>query len=88
MDAVELTQVDLNLLVALRALLRHRHVSRAAAEVNLSQPAMSCCLARLRDLFGDPLLVRVGNRVTCGQPPGEEAWPLTEAAASPRRRLR
>lgn len=79
MDAVELTQVDLNLLVALRALLRHRHVSRAAAEVNLSQPAMSRCLARLRDLFGDPLLVRVGNEMHLTARALELTSPLEDA---------
>jgi DNA-binding transcriptional LysR family regulator len=50
--------VDLNLLPALEALLRLRHVSRAAAEVGLSQPAMSRALGRLRALLDDPLLVR------------------------------
>ena len=50
--------IDLNLVPALDALLRRRSVTRAAAEVGLSQPAMSRALARLRDLQGDPLLVR------------------------------
>jgi DNA-binding transcriptional LysR family regulator len=49
---------DLNLLLALDALLTHRHVTRAAAAVGLSQPAMSHALSRLRDVIGDPLLVR------------------------------
>ena len=49
---------DLNLVPALDALLRHRSVTRAAGEVGLSQPAMSHALSRLRDLHGDPLLVR------------------------------
>lgn len=55
--------LDLSLLPALDALLRHRNVTLAAAEVGLSQPAMSRALARLRDLFGDPLLVRAGGRL-------------------------
>jgi DNA-binding transcriptional LysR family regulator len=50
--------VDLNLLPALDALLRLRHVTRAAEEVGLSQPAMSHMLGRLRDVLGDDLLVR------------------------------
>ncbi|QTJ70436.1 LysR family transcriptional regulator (plasmid) [Rhodococcus sp. ZPP] len=54
-------KLDLNLIVALEALLRERSVSRAATEVGLSQPAMSAALARLRRYFGDPLLARVGN---------------------------
>lgn len=57
-DLPELATVDLNLLVALHALLRERHVSRAADQLGVSQPAMSRALARLRELFDDPLLVR------------------------------
>jgi DNA-binding transcriptional LysR family regulator len=53
--------IDLNLLVALDALLRERSVTRAASQVGLSQPAMSRALARLRDLFDDPILVRAGH---------------------------
>jgi DNA-binding transcriptional LysR family regulator len=55
---MRLRTVDLNLLVALDALLEERHVSRAALRVGLSQPAMSNALARLRATFGDALLVR------------------------------
>jgi DNA-binding transcriptional LysR family regulator len=57
---MDLAGVDLNLLVALDALLTERSVTRAAARVGLSQPGMSNTLARLRKLFGDPLLVREG----------------------------
>jgi DNA-binding transcriptional LysR family regulator len=57
-----LANVDLNLLVPLQALLRHRNVSRAAEELGLSQPAMSNSLRRLRVLLEDPLLVRAGQR--------------------------
>lgn len=58
---MNLRSVDLNLLVALDALLAERSVSRAGQRIGLSQPAMSGALARLRKLFGDPLLVRVGR---------------------------
>ena len=58
MQATNLEGLDLNLLVALRALLAERHVTRAAARVGLSQPAMSHALGRLRELLGDALLVR------------------------------
>jgi len=54
---------DLNLLIALDALLQEHSVSRAAARVGLSTPAMSHALARLRDQLGDPLLVRAGQRM-------------------------
>jgi LysR family transcriptional regulator, nod-box dependent transcriptional activator len=55
--------LDLNLLVALRALLDERNVTRASERLNLSQAATSNALARLRDHFADPLLVRVGRRM-------------------------
>lgn len=59
MREVNLAGLDLNLLPALEALLRRRNVSHAAADVGLSQPAMSRALARLREVLGDTLLVRV-----------------------------
>ncbi len=58
---MNLAGVDLNLLVSLRALLQERNVTRAAAVVGLSQPAMSNALARLRRQFGDELLAREGR---------------------------
>jgi DNA-binding transcriptional LysR family regulator len=58
-----LSAVDMNLLVVLRALLAERHVTRAAARVGLSQSATSHALARLRDLYRDPLLVRSGREL-------------------------
>ena len=57
-DTVNLSRVDLNLLVHLDALLAERSVTRAAARVGLGQSAMSHNLARLRDLFSDELLTR------------------------------
>jgi DNA-binding transcriptional LysR family regulator len=54
----ELAGIDLNLVVALDALLTERHVTRAAERLGLTQSAASHALARLRDLLGDPLLVR------------------------------
>ncbi|MDC8759542.1 LysR substrate-binding domain-containing protein [Janthinobacterium fluminis] len=53
-----LRAVDLNLLVILEALLSERHLSRAAARLHMSQPAVSHALGRLRALLDDPLLVR------------------------------
>ncbi len=60
---MNLAALDLNLLVALDALLREANVSRAAMRIGLSQPATSHALQRLRDLIGDPLLVRTGARM-------------------------
>lgn len=61
-----LASIDLNLLVALEALLAEEHVTRAGQRIGLSQPAMSHALARLRELLGDELLVRTpdGMRAT------------------------
>ncbi len=50
--AMDLPGIDLNLLVALRALLRERNVTRAGQAIGLSQPATSAALARLRRHFG------------------------------------
>jgi DNA-binding transcriptional LysR family regulator len=58
---MHLDKFDLNLLVALDALLTEKHVTRAADKLCVSQPAMSAALARLRDYFDDPLLERVGT---------------------------
>ncbi|MFF3346566.1 LysR family transcriptional regulator [Streptomyces sp. NPDC002779] len=58
---MNLARLDLNLVVALRALLEERNVTRAGQRVGLSQPAMSAALARLRRHFDDDLLARVGG---------------------------
>lgn len=58
---MNLAALDLNLLVALDALIADAHVGRAAKRVGLSQPAMSHALRRLRETLHDPLLVRVGT---------------------------
>lgn len=55
---MNLRSVDLNLLVVLQYLLTERHVSRAAEQLGMSQPAVSRALQRLRATFDDPLLVR------------------------------
>ncbi|GHH78110.1 LysR family transcriptional regulator [Streptomyces sulfonofaciens] len=59
--SVHLANLDLNLLVALRELLRERNVTRAAARIGVTQPAASAALGRLRRHFGDDLLVRNRN---------------------------
>ena len=60
---MDLHLFDLNLLVALDALLRECNVTQAGNRLNLSQPAMSGALARLRGHFQDELLVSVGRRM-------------------------
>ena len=56
-----LSRLDLNLLVALDALLTERSVTRAAERLHLSQPALSAALSRLRTHFNDQILARRGN---------------------------
>lgn len=57
------TRLDLNLLRTLHVLLEEGHVSRAAERLSLTQSAVSHALGRLREHFGDPLLVRRGQRM-------------------------
>ena len=52
-----LRRLDLNLLVTLDVLLAEHNVTRAAEKLNMSQPSVSVQLQKLRDLFGDPLLL-------------------------------
>ncbi|WP_233805990.1 LysR family transcriptional regulator [Paraburkholderia sp. HP33-1] len=54
---VNLRRLDLNLLVTLDVLLEEHNVTRAAERLNFSQPSVSVHLAKLRDVFGDPLLL-------------------------------
>lgn len=61
---MNISRVDLNLLVYLDVLLRECNVTRAAEELGISQPAMSNSLRRLRDLFSDPILVRTSDGMT------------------------
>jgi len=76
---MNLAGVDLNLLVALDALLVERHVGRAARRIGLSQPAASHALRRLRTLLGDPLLVRVGARMELTPRAAALSAPLADA---------
>jgi DNA-binding transcriptional LysR family regulator len=68
-------RLDLNLLLALHVLLMERSVTRAAARLSVTQPAMSGSLARLRGYFGDPLIQRVGQTM--------ELTPLARALIGP-----
>lgn len=63
-DGMDTSRLDLNLLVTLEALLTERNVTRAAARLSLSQPAVSAQLARLRDVFEDPLLLPAQRGMT------------------------
>lgn len=72
---MDITDIDLNLLVVFDALLRTRSVSRAARELGMSQPATSFALNRLRKTFGDPLFIRTSR--------GIHPTPFSEAMAGP-----
>ncbi|OOO33514.1 UNVERIFIED_ORG: hypothetical protein BTE55_09630 [Rhizobium sophorae] len=72
---MRLDRFDLNLLVALDALLEERSVTRASERLCIGQSATSAALARLRDYFGDALLVQVGRRM--------ELTPLAQSLIAP-----
>lgn len=69
---IHLASMDLNLLVALDALLTERNVTRAGKRIGLSQSAMSNALARLRNVLDDPILIRA----SCGMVPTARAEAL------------
>lgn len=72
---MHLAGLDLNLLIALDALLSERNVTCAAERMNISQPGMSAALQKLRYHFSDQLLERVGRRL--------ELTPRARALAAP-----
>lgn len=61
MNRNDLRRVDMNLLVIFETLMFEKNLTRAGEKLFLGQPAVSAALARLRDLFDDPLLVRNGR---------------------------
>ena len=73
--SVNLSSLDLNLLVVFDAILKDRNVTVAAQRIGLSQPAMSSALARLRKIFNDPLFVRT--------PRGMQPTPYAQLLAPP-----
>jgi DNA-binding transcriptional LysR family regulator len=86
---VNLRRLDLNLLVTLDTLLSEHNVTRAAERLNLSQPSVSVHLAKLRDVFGDPLLLpgprgmRPTARAEALREPLREALESLERAVAP-----
>ncbi|WP_017651882.1 LysR family transcriptional regulator [Fortiea contorta] len=63
MGLIDLSGVDLNLLVAFEVLFEERSVTVAAQRLYLGQPAMSATLGRLRTLFEDELFIRIGREM-------------------------
>lgn len=74
--------MDLNLLKALDALLDEHNVTRAAARLGLTQPALSGMLTRLRESFGDPLFAR--SRQGIVQRSGRWIWGCLSSRCSPK----
>ena len=64
MHDIDLRRLDLNLLVTFEVLMTERSVTRAAERLNRTQSAVSHALARLREQVGDPLLIKMGGRMT------------------------
>ena len=58
---MNLSSIDLNLFLVLHTVLKEKTVARAAEKLNVTSPAVSNALSRLRDVLGDPLLVRRGR---------------------------
>ena len=87
MEPTRLSGLNLNALVALDALLTERNVTRAAQRIGITQPAMSQSLARLRELFGDPLLVRKGRSMILTPRAEAMLLPLSDALLSVERAL-
>jgi DNA-binding transcriptional LysR family regulator len=76
---MNISGADLNLLMVFHSLMTERSVTRAAAKVGLSQPALSNALKRLRDLFGDKLFVK-GRKAMVPTPRALELAPDVDAA--------
>ena len=74
---MNIRDLDLNLLIVFDALLRARSVTRAAAELKMSQPATSFALNRLRSMLGDPLFVRTARGIHPTPHAEHLAGPLT-----------
>jgi DNA-binding transcriptional LysR family regulator len=78
--SVNLSAIDLNLFLVLQAVLEERSATRAAARLHVTQSAVSNALARLREVLGDPLVVRSGHGLV-PTPRGEELAPIVREVA-------
>lgn len=87
LNEIDLSRTDLNLLVLFEAVLRERHVGRAAARLNLTASAVSHGLGRLRRLLDDPLFLRTPKGVAPTDRALELAEPVADLLARARRIL-
>ena len=78
---IDLSRVDLNLLVLFETVMEERHVGRSASRLNLSPSAVSHGLGRLRGLLGDPLFLRTPRGVVPTDRAVELAAPVAEILA-------
>lgn len=76
---MNLRKVDLNLLTVFDAILTEQNITRAAASLGMSQPALSNALGRLRDLLNDPLFVRTSKGMIPTERAKQLAAPVREA---------
>src|SRR5690242_16163207 len=88
MREVNLSAVNLNLLVHLDAILEEGTVTRAAASEGITQSAMSHSLQKLRELLDDPILVRHGTRTELTQGARALQQPLRKALLDVQRIVR
>jgi DNA-binding transcriptional LysR family regulator len=79
MHPTDLSGIDLNLLLALDAILSERSVTRAAEKLGLTQPGMSRALARLREIVDDPILVRTPQGMALTGPAEQMREPVRRA---------
>ena len=85
LHGIDLSRIDLNLLVLFEVVLNERHVGRAAQRLHLSPSAVSHGLARLRRLFKDPLFLRTPKGVVPSARATELAEPIADILARVKR---
>jgi DNA-binding transcriptional LysR family regulator len=81
LNHIDLSRVDLNLLVLFQTVIEERHVGRSAQRLNLSPSAISHGLGRLRALLGDPLFLKTPKGVVPTDRAEELAAPVAEILA-------
>jgi DNA-binding transcriptional LysR family regulator len=84
---MRLSEIDLNLLVVFEAIYREGNLTRAAKKLHLTQPALSHALARLREMFGDPLFARTGRTMAPTPFARDVIGPVREALSTLERSL-
>lgn len=84
---MNITDLNIKLLLAFEAMMTHRNVTVAAESIGLTQPALSVCLKKLRDLMDDPLFVRTSHGMEPTVLAQELKEPLLQALALLRQSL-